>query len=148
MAEGDRTIKVQDFRMFTPEGDLKPEYKDLESASPEPPAPPPAPSVPEPKPAEPTAAAPPGPEDADFVALVGSLYNASLAALGLLAEPGSRARVDVAGARRMIDWLAALERKTRNNLSFSEQNLLAHVLYELRLACVEAEGAARPAPRG
>ena len=38
----------------------------------------------------------------------------------------------------MIDWLGVLEQKTRGNLSFEESDLLAKVLYELRLAYVEA----------
>ena len=37
----------------------------------------------------------------------------------------------------MIDWLAVLEQKTRGNLTFEESDLLARVLYELRMAYVE-----------
>ena len=37
----DKPIKVSDFRMFTPDGELKPEYRDLETASPAAPEPPP-----------------------------------------------------------------------------------------------------------
>jgi hypothetical protein len=46
----------------------------------------------------------------------------------------------------MIEWLALLERKTRNNLSFAEQDLLSRALYELRMAYVESSGAATPPP--
>jgi Domain of unknown function (DUF1844) len=37
----------------------------------------------------------------------------------------------------MIDWLGALEQKTRGRLSFEESDLLSRVLYELRMAYVE-----------
>jgi hypothetical protein len=137
--------------MFTPDGRLKPEYQELENA------PAPSPSAPEARPSEPAKSeaepepvhdpdAGPGAET-EFLDLVRSLATSAYAALGLLAEPGARAPVDLAGARRFIDWLSMLERKTRNNLTFSEQNLLSRVLYELRLAFVEASGPARPVSR-
>ena len=73
MADEEKPIKVSDFRMFTPDGELKPEYRDLEDASeteapPAAPAPPPAAEArtPEPEP-EPSA---PGGSDPDFVDLV------------------------------------------------------------------------------
>jgi len=47
-------------------------------------------------------------------------------------------------AQQMIDWLAMLEQKTRNNISFEESNFLSGVLYELRMAFVEVS---RPAPK-
>ena len=50
----------------------------------------------------------------------------------------------------MIDWLAVLEQKTRGNLSFEESDLLSRVLYELRMAYVEAmrPPGREPAPPG
>jgi hypothetical protein len=152
VADEEKPIKVSDFRMFTPDGELKPEYRDLEDAPvPEPAAPPPPPA------AEPRDALPPEPEpsapaggsaDPEFVDLIRSLATSAYAALGLLAEPGAGAGAphDLPGARRMIEWLALLERKTRNNLSFAEQDLLSRALYELRMAYVESSGAATPPP--
>ena len=156
MADEEKPIKVSDFRMFTPEGDLKPEYRDLETDTPD--APPEAPkaepaaaAAPPPPESEPDAggtAAAPGAADPDFVDLVRSLATSAYAALGLLAEPGAPAARDLPGARRLIDWLSLLERKTRSNLSFAEQDLLTRALYELRMAYVEASGvAAAPPPR-
>ena len=146
MADEQKPLKVSDFRMFTPDGKLKPEYQDLENA------PPPAPSSPAPEPPKSEPEPPPQSRAGDageteFLDLVRSLATSAYASLGLLAEPGAKVEIDVAGARRFIDWLSMLERKTRNNLSFSEQNLLTRVLYELRLAFVEASGPPRPAPR-
>ncbi len=147
MADEEKPIKVSDFRMFTPDGELKPEFRDLENASePEPPpaAPPPAAEAPtaEPEPEPP----PPGEADPDFVDLVRSLATSAYTALGLLSDPGAVAARDLVGARRMIEWLALLERKTRNNVTFAEQDLLNRALYELRMAYVEASGVATPPP--
>lgn len=153
MADEDKPIKVSDFRMFTPDGELKPEYRDLEDApAPEaaaapaataPPPPPPEPNEPEPEPS----AASPGGADPDFVDLVRSLATSAYSALGLLSDPGAGAGRDLPGARRMIEWLALLERKTRKNLTFAEQDLLSRALYELRMAFVEASGATPPPTR-
>ena len=148
MADEEKPIKVSDFRMFTPDGELKPEYRDLEDA----PAPEPAAAAPPPReerpetPPEPEPA-PTGSVDPEFVDLVRSLATSAYSALGLLAEPGTGATRDLPGARRMIEWLGLLERKTRNNLSFAEQELLTRALYELRMAYVEASGAVAPPTR-
>jgi len=150
VADEEKPIKVSDFRMFTPDGELKPEYRDLETAASTPPEPEPEPE-PEPGPspaAAPHSEAPPdaGTAEADFVDLVRSLATSAYAALGLLAEPGGPVARDLPGARRLIDWLSLLERKTRNNLSFTEQDLLTRALYELRMAYVEASGVAATPP--
>lgn len=151
MSEGEgKPIRVVDRRMFTPEGELRPGFEPEEPV-PEPPRPEPPP------PEAPRAAAPPSsPEDfpeeppaspdsdipaeprSEFGRIVSSLATTAYSALGLLADPaaGPRHR-DLAVARQMIDWLAVLEQKTRGNLSFEESDLLARVLYELRLAYVE-----------
>jgi len=145
LADEERPIKVSDFRMFTPDGELKPEYRDLETdGSPEPSEEPPAPEPPAGPPAAAPRAAPPASSsespEADFVDLVRSLATSAYAALGLLAEPGAPVSRDLPGAQRLIDWLSLLERKTRNNLSLPEQDLLTRALYELQMAYVEASG--------
>ena len=150
MSEGEgKPIRVVDRRMFTPEGELRPGFEPEEAApesprpEPEPPraAAPASPSPPEELPEEPA----PSPEPdvpaeprGEFARIVSSLATTAYSALGLLADPaaGPRHR-DLAVARQMIDWLAVLEQKTRGNLSFEESDLLARVLYELRLAYVE-----------
>jgi len=142
--EEEKPIRVIDRRMFTSEGELRPEVE-AETASAT--APSPAPAVPAPSPAAPPSA----PEEAateepgagtdprsEFASLVRSLATTAYAALGLLPDPatGERHR-DPGAARQMIDWLAVLEQKTRKNLSFEESDFLARVLYELRLSFVE-----------
>ena len=151
MAEEEKPIRVIDRRMFTSEGELRPDFEP--DKSPEPAAPPPPPPPPR-------AEAPPAPFEArpsegehadgaeprtDFASLVRSLATTAYAALGLLPDPATGARHrDPAAARQMIDWLALLEQKTRGNLSFEESDFLARILYELRLSFVEV---ARPPAR-
>lgn len=144
--------------MFTPEGELRPDFEPEDSA-PEPtpaapaagrpaaapaPAPAPAPSEPSPTPPPEQGAPAPGEPRSEFARIVSSLATTAYSALGLLSDPaiGARHR-DLAVARQMIDWLAVLEQKTRGNLSFEESDLLSRVLYELRLAYVEVGRAPR-----
>src|ERR1043166_7002000 len=60
VADEEKPIKVSDFRMFTPDGELKPEYRDLETAASTPPDPEPDPEPdPGPPPGPPAARRPP-----------------------------------------------------------------------------------------
>jgi hypothetical protein len=138
MDEDEKPIRVVDRRMFTPEGELRPDFEPEETVAPA--APPPPPPAPETRAAQrPAREGEKPPAEGDFLSIVRSLATTAYAALGLLPDPatGSRHR-DPAVARQMIDWLAILERKTRGNLSFEESDLLSRVLYELRLSYVEA----------
>jgi hypothetical protein len=142
----EKPIRIVDRRMFTPDGELRPEFQAEEASRPAAaPAPGPArPVEPASPPAGEETVAPeeePRPESqeprSDFASLVRSLATTAYSALGLLPDPSGSRRRDVGVARQMIDWLAALELKTRGNISFEEADLLAKVLYELRLAFVE-----------
>ena len=128
MAEDEKPIRVVDRRMFTPEGDLRPDFQPDDAPSPAAPDP----SV---RGAPATHAEPSG----LFGLIVQVLAMPAYAALGLVPDPASgRRRVDRAAAQDMIDLLVVLESKTRGNLSFEESNFLSRVLTELRLAFVEA----------
>lgn len=144
----EKPLRIVDRRMFTPDGELRPEFQAEEGSEPSADAPASAPP-PADRPAEP-APAPAGTEAAaeqerpetqeprsDFASLVRSLATTAYSALGLLPDPSGSRRRDVVVARQMIDWLAALEVKTRGNISFEESDFLSKVLYELRLAYVE-----------
>jgi uncharacterized protein DUF1844 len=150
MSEGEeKPIRVVDRRMFTPEGDLRPDFEPeepaLEPSKPSEPAaesrstsevPPPTPGSAPRDDAESAPSA--GEARSEFARIVTSLATTAYSALGLLADPSTGVRHrDLAVARQMIDWLAILEQKTRGNLSFEESDLLSRVLYELRLAYVE-----------
>jgi len=145
MAEEEKPIRVVDRRMFTPDGELRPGYEAAEEPPP-PAAPPPSPSpVPPAAPGAPSAAKAGDSPEADkptsqaFIGLVSFLASNVYAALGIDPMTGERLpRREPAAARQMIDWLGSLETKARGNLSFEESDLLARVLYELRMAYVEA----------
>ena len=147
MSEEEKPIRVVDRRMFTADGELRPDFEPEEKAEP----PRPAPSAPPPPSASggsaASAAAAPGKEEAPpdtatsqaFIGLVSFLASNIYAALGIDPMTGERLpRRDPGVARQMVDWLAALEQKTRGRLSFEESDLLSRVLYELRMAYVEA----------
>jgi hypothetical protein len=160
--EEEKPIRVVDRRMFTADGELRPEYRAEEEetpaagkpAAPAASAPPPPPESAGAPPSEAADAAPavsgeeppgsgePGEPAAEprtaFALIVQMLAMPAYAALGLVPDPATgRARVDRAAAREMIDLLAVLEQKTRGNLSFEESNFVSRVLYDLRLAFVE-----------
>src|SRR5262245_48455523 len=135
MAEREeKPIRVVDRRMFTPEGELRPDFEAEEerpaTASPPPPPPPRAASTPPPSSASAEArGAAAGTEPrSSFMSFIEFLAINTSSAL----QHGNP-RV----AQQMIDWLAMLEQKTRNNISFEESNFLSGVLYELRMAFVE-----------
>lgn len=152
LTEEEKPIRVVDRRMFTPEGELRPgfEAEEREEArKPEPAAPPPAAHAPAPPPdarpsppaspaaPEPSATGPLPEEEGGLLEIVRSLGTTAYAALGLVPDPSGARRRDPTVARQMIDWLAVLEQKTRGNLTFEESDMLARVLYELRMAYVE-----------
>lgn len=123
----DPELKVTDKRMFTPEGELREEYRERveggertsEEAGGQPEAGPP----PEERRGEPL----PPPT---FLDLVGLLAQTAGACLGD-EQPSPQL------ARFHIDLLDLLSRKTRGNLDASEQAALKDVLYRLRMLYVE-----------
>ncbi|MCE9573829.1 MAG: DUF1844 domain-containing protein [Deltaproteobacteria bacterium] len=75
----------------------------------------------------------------DFSTHILSLASSALVALGALPSPsGEEVPVDRETARHLIDVLAMLEIKTKGNLDDSEHKLLASLLYDLRVAFVDA----------
>jgi uncharacterized protein DUF1844 len=150
----EKPIRVVDRRMFTADGELRPDFQPEDESEPSPPASEPRAARAErpPEPAPPAATAEPGEpgergepgEAADlkeprtaFGSMIGWIATNAYAALGLLPDAAGRSHRDLTAARQMVDWLAVLEQKTRNNLSFEESDFLSRVLYELRLAFVE-----------
>lgn len=143
VTEEEKPIRVVDRRMFTPEGELRPGYEAEEREEahkpppPPPPAAPPPPEAPRAKDAEEASSPPPVGEPGGLLEIIRSLGTTAYAALGLVPDPSGARRRDPAIARQMIDWLSVLELKTRGNLTFEESDLLARILYELRMAYVE-----------
>ena len=80
----------------------------------------------------------------DFSTHVLSLASTALIALGKMPGPeGESHELDLETARHLIDVLGMLEHKTKGNLEEAEQKLLASLIYDLRVAYVDAQNATR-----
>jgi hypothetical protein len=87
---------------------------------------------------------PVAPAPVDFSTHVLSLASTALIALGKMPGPDGKPHpVDVETARYLIDVLAMLEVKTKGNLDEAEQKLLASLVYDLRVAFVDAQPKAK-----
>lgn len=154
----DRRVKVTDKRMFTAEGELREEYRTVETPETEP-----TPAEPEPaspgRPAPPSAAAPPaaaatppqeqpplevpstgaGPQPS-FFDLLGILAEPATIYLGDVELPDGGTAENLDAARLHIDLLDVLRSKTAGNLSAQESAVLEDVLYRLRMRYVQKRG--------
>ena len=149
-----KELKVTDKRIFTPEGDIREEFKEeIKPAAPQAAAPPP--------PASPAAEAPPkserrqepGPHyderrrtmadkaenpGTPFTNFIEPLIAQAYMSLGLLRNPYQpQNKVDPAAARQMIEILSLLKEKTKGNLDPDEEDFLDTHLGELKLAFVQ-----------
>lgn len=81
----------------------------------------------------------------DFSTHVLSLASTALIALGKMDTPGGGEKhpIDLELAKQLIDTLGMLEAKTKGNLDEAEQKLIASLTYDLRVAFVDAQKAAR-----
>ena len=80
----------------------------------------------------------------DFSTHILSLASTALIALGKMPAPdGAQHPLDLETARHLIDVLGMLEQKTQNNLDEAEQKLLSSLIYDLRVAYVDAQNAAK-----
>jgi hypothetical protein len=158
-----KEIKVTDKRMFTPEGDLKEEYRFLDEKSTSPAAtapaePPPRPEPPraEPMPREASREAPrrapepPQPaagldypeepelgEGPSFYDLVAMMAEPVPIYLGDARLPDGQVATNLEMARLHIDLLEILHQKTAGNLSAQERAFLEDLLYRLRVRYVQ-----------
>jgi hypothetical protein len=89
-------------------------------------------------------APPVAPAPVDFSTHVLSLASTALIALGKMPGPDGRSHpLDIETARHLIDVLGMLEQKTKGNLDEAEQKLLASLIYDLRVAFVDAQPKAK-----
>jgi hypothetical protein len=76
---------------------------------------------------------------ASFTLLCASLAAQVQVSLGVVAHPVTgKTERDLASAKHGIDLLDVLEAKTKGNLDESEAALLSRLLYDLRMAYVDA----------
>ncbi|HEY4240270.1 MAG TPA: DUF1844 domain-containing protein [Kofleriaceae bacterium] len=81
----------------------------------------------------------------DFSTHVLSLASTALIALGKMPAPdGAPLPLDLDTARHLVDVLGMLEVKTKGNLDEPEEKLLASLIYDLRVAYVDAQKASAP----
>lgn len=139
-------MKVTDRRMFTPEGELRQEYRHLEDAA--------APAAAEPEPARPAEEPEPPPrekpseekpseEKADepsILELVRLLVENASIHLQQSDVPGGGRTENLDLAKLYIDLLGVLKKKTDGNLTAREDRVLEDVLYQLRLGYAERRG--------
>jgi len=151
-------IKVTDKRIFTPEGDIREEFRgDIKPADPSVarPAAPPPPAAAEKKPPQEerrtrTEGPPPGGDRRKTMAdkaqnpgtafsdFVEPLIAQAYMSLGMLRNPYQpKPTVDAVAARQMIEILTMLKEKTEGNLTPDEDDFLATHLGELKLAFVQ-----------
>ena len=72
-----------------------------------------------------------------FTAFIMSMNTSALFHLGEISDPASGEKhMDMVLAQHSIDILALLEEKTKGNLNEEEQDLLKHVLYDLKMRYV------------
>ena len=161
----DKSLKVTDRRMFTPDGELREEFShlrevpaeaapqapagereagaDLEPAVPEPAGPPPsgpppAAAVP---PEDPAAGEGRRPAAPGFFDLVGLLAEPATHYMReARSAPPQAASQSLALARLHIDLLAVLKDKTEGNLAPEEKAMLDDVVYQLRSGFVGLGG--------
>ena len=162
----DKEIKVTDKRMFTPEGELREEYRFLNEKStatatePEPPAPEPARPEPAPRPEPPRAEPPPrraagypepsedsgfglpgGPQGGPgFLDLAAMLAEPAAIYLGDAPLPDGQWAENLEMARLHIDLLDVLRQKTAGNLTAQESAILEDLIYRLRVRYVQKRG--------
>jgi len=76
----------------------------------------------------------------DFSTHVLSLASTALIAIGKMPAPDDQQLpIDLETARHLIDVLGMLELKTKGNLEEAETKLLASLIYDLRVAFVDAQ---------
>jgi hypothetical protein len=74
----------------------------------------------------------------DFSTFLLSLSTNALVHMGEVEDPSAAdIPVDMVLAKQTIDIIGMLKEKTKNNLTPEEENLINHILYDLRLRFVQ-----------
>jgi len=126
-------FKVTDRRMFTAEGEVRPQEQEEQAAA----SPPTEVSGKPPAPEETRSRSEPEDETrerVDFASFLISLATTGMVHMGEIPEPTTgQVMQNLEGARQMIEILTLLKEKTGGNLSGEEEHLLENLLYELRM---------------
>jgi hypothetical protein len=74
----------------------------------------------------------------DFSMFIFSLNSSALVHLGVLDDPSTGEKSpNLPAAKQTIDILGMLEEKTRGNLTKDEEDMLKHILHDLRIIYVK-----------
>lgn len=152
MGNEGKELKVTDKRMFTPEGELREEYRFLSEKSTATATPEPEPALP-PKAEEPRRPSPPPQESRrpagfqetppglgpTFFDLVQMLMEPAVIYLGDMPLPDGQSAENLEMARLHIDMLDVLRQKTAGNLAAEESAFLEDLLYRLRVRYVQKQ---------
>lgn len=139
MSNEDQGFTVKDRRLFSEEGEPRPEQEEKAAAQPGEQA-----QQAEPTQEKPQAQGPREPRHqqfppVDFSALILSLSHAAMMHLGHIPDPMTgESSPDLELARHTIDTIGMLKDKTAGNLDQDEQRLIESALTELRMAFVRA----------
>jgi hypothetical protein len=154
--KNDESFKVIDRRMFTSEGDLRPDAVEQDRSEKIPPAVLPTPAA-NPVPAAtqsamPAVAATAPPAEiprtsASFQKLIDFLAQNAVVCLGVPDPRTGQAFIDLETARELIDMLEALREKSAGNLAPEDDRLLAEVLGQLQLTFLDRSQAVAKARR-
>ena len=81
------------------------------------------------------------PQQITFDLFLSSLMIEGLIALGEIENPVTKKKETRLGqARYVIDVIAMLEEKTKNNTTTEEKDAISHILYELRMRYIAKKG--------
>ncbi|GBC62186.1 DUF1844 domain-containing protein [Desulfonema ishimotonii] len=76
----------------------------------------------------------------DFSMFIFSLNSSALVHLGIIEDPATGQKVkNLPAAKQTIDILGMLEKKTTGNLNHQEEEMLKHILYDLRVIYVKEQ---------
>ncbi len=129
-----RGFKVEDRRRFSPEGEVKPEFRDRPEEAESPAASAAEQSKPQLRPEPKTLNEP---SEVSFSAFIVGLSTQALVHLGEIPDPmTNQQNRDLAGASQLIDIMGMLQQKSLGNLNPEEERLLESILYDLRMRYV------------
>ena len=131
-SEEKKGFKVEDRRRFSEDGEARAGVDEAEQTEPR------APSEDQDHPSEKSSRKDEPPVEITFASFIIGLSTQALALLGEIPHPEDGAtKIDLDGARHIIDILGLLQEKPHGNLDNNEGALLESALYDLRMKYVE-----------
>ena len=138
MSEEKKDFVIKDRRIFSQEEGEKEEEKDSRAAEVEKE---PEETVQEKKSAADESEEQPQLPEINFQTFIFSLNASALVQLGAMEDPATaKKEKNLPLAKQTIDMLSMLKEKTSGNLAEEEEELLKHILYDLRMRYVKEKG--------